>query len=1002
VRAWQFRPIVCPIPKNVTYLCAAAPHCYLNRPPAHFRYYREYNLEALLWFIVICMAVFFHTKMNKLERQLRWLHRELADLKVKPAGATVPAPMVAPVPEARPAMAAATVATSAASDSSPLDRIYQPPPKRQNEFLKKILAAWPAIEKQIVANWTGILGVLAVVVGVAYLGIYAALQMPPLGRFFLMLGFAGGLYATAEVLARKEYWRELAFWLRSGAGAVALLTCVGASAFEDLRWVTDPVTGLAVLSFGIAANMYLVLSARRQIFASLHVIICLAALSIAPQTLVILMLGALVALGGLWTVHRDEKWVNHLIGTVLAFTFFNILWRWDRSLAREENILAAICVFAVSMAALAIHYKKIFAAEKWNSLHHRAHVITWVAAGLNLALYSRGSQVGPLLLAGASLVTWWASQRSHKAGIEWLFVTDRFVSFLLAVFAVISLNRFEIGWTMIASLALTVAILFLFIFGWQKNRRLTLGGLFAFYFLFAAWMGISIYEMGLGARPVLEYLGVLCIPLLTLAAGHQYIRDGHKEFLFPIRDWNGRAANSSFLGLCLQVGLLLPFMFALYLGEGLTQSLGAVAILLMSMGLRFGLRSLTYEMASVPVQGLMVLFLGSGLFFSPLDNQMLITLAGLIVWAGVNVNMPFHRESQISFGWLYIYLAGFVFLAGAYLLARPLSILLPGMIWLLGAQGCFYLWFRSEPDSASPGKFYLKTHPLLGVGFAILAAYLVRHVFFELTEFKELYGFRLSSFGQIYALMITGQVVWAARRSARNPWTQSFLELSLAAYVIFVFSNFTAGKSFLMHSLAAIALWLLQPAIPEFKRLAKYSFILFLVALFQLAFVASTAQQPANFWLNETWVWGLAGVSILTTYVAMVHKQRARTADQFRDGDFLGKQFRSVGDRMNSWLILPLLIGIGFFLFWSFDKTVLSILWMLELFALFLMSLWLREHHFRSVAMGGIVVLVIRMLFYDLRGQDFFVKAVVFLAVGGLLLGMNTIYGRFKHRFEEG
>jgi uncharacterized membrane protein len=51
--------------------------------------------------------------------------------------------------------------------------------------------------------------------------------------------------------------------------------------------------------------------------------------------------------------------------------------------------------------------------------------------------------------------------------------------------------------------------------------------------------------------------------------------------------------------------------------------------------------------------------------------------------------------------------------------------------------------------------------------------------------------------------------------------------------------------------------------------------------------------------------------------------------------------------------------------------------------------------------MVAIVVVLGRLLLYDLAGSDVLVKAMVFLGSGGLLIGINALYHRFRERFGE-
>ena len=52
------------------------------------------------------------------------------------------------------------------------------------------------------------------------------------------------------------------------------------------------------------------------------------------------------------------------------------------------------------------------------------------------------------------------------------------------------------------------------------------------------------------------------------------------------------------------------------------------------------------------------------------------------------------------------------------------------------------------------------------------------------------------------------------------------------------------------------------------------------------------------------------------------------------------------------------------------------------------------------MAMGGVAIIFGRIIFYDLVGKDFFIKAIVFISVGAILVTMNIIYNKYKYRFE--
>ena len=88
------------------------------------------------------------------------------------------------------------------------------------------------------------------------------------------------------------------------------------------------------------------------------------------------------------------------------------------------------------------------------------------------------------------------------------------------------------------------------------------------------------------------------------------------------------------------------------------------------------------------------------------------------------------------------------------------------------------------------------------------------------------------------------------------------------------------------------------------------------------------------------------------------------------------------------------------FLFWRFDKAVLTLLWAGEAFVVFALAALLRENHFRKLALVALAACLARLVLYDLEQSDTLMRGLVFLGVGVLMLGMNSIYARFRSRFE--
>ena len=96
----------------------------------------------------------------------------------------------------------------------------------------------------------------------------------------------------------------------------------------------------------------------------------------------------------------------------------------------------------------------------------------------------------------------------------------------------------------------------------------------------------------------------------------------------------------------------------------------------------------------------------------------------------------------------------------------------------------------------------------------------------------------------------------------------------------------------------------------------------------------------------------------------------------------------------------PFFAAVAVFLYGRFDHSVLTLLWAGEAFAVFLLAAILRENHFRYLALAALAAFVVRLVAYDLAQSGTLARGLVFLGVGVLMLSMNTIYARFKPRFE--
>ncbi len=88
------------------------------------------------------------------------------------------------------------------------------------------------------------------------------------------------------------------------------------------------------------------------------------------------------------------------------------------------------------------------------------------------------------------------------------------------------------------------------------------------------------------------------------------------------------------------------------------------------------------------------------------------------------------------------------------------------------------------------------------------------------------------------------------------------------------------------------------------------------------------------------------------------------------------------------------------FLAWRFEQALLTFLWSAEAFVVFVLSIVFRENHFRLVALAGIAACLGRLIVYDMRETDLFIRGLVFIGVGLLMLGMNAVYNKYGRKVQ--
>ncbi len=383
-----------------------------------------------------------------------------------PSAADVPLglrPQRPPSPPAPPARPPATAARPTVPEPAPPPRLPQPKPQPRPSGGRRL---WRRLERLVSENWTGILGVVVVVAGVTFAAINVALRLEPFQRFLVTLAAAAALALPSVLVGRREPWRDLSDWMRSGGAALALLACTAAGGLPQLglQWVDDPRLALALVALAVAANLALAGIARTEATASLHVVVNLVPLVVVPQTGLTLAIASAVALVG-YGLPLRRPWHRHLLLVSWAYAAYHASWflRCQGLLEgagplRSGAALAAVLVFG---AALLQQQRDRALPQRLEALPLALLLSNWGALALALLVYPQQAAMRATGLALAAAAALLLARRARRAGLDWLHRSEALVAQALALAAVLSLQPLVVNTPLLLLVLQLECLLFL-------------------------------------------------------------------------------------------------------------------------------------------------------------------------------------------------------------------------------------------------------------------------------------------------------------------------------------------------------------------------------------------------------------------------------------------------------------------------------------------------------------------------------------------------------------
>ncbi|UOQ79205.1 DUF2339 domain-containing protein [Hymenobacter sp. 5516J-16] len=669
----------------------------------------------------------------------------------------------------------------------------------------------------------------------------------------------------------------------------------------------------------------------------------------------------------------------------------------------------------LSLPARLARFTALLATTSQRGLHTALQLFTVLVylTGTGLlaqALFGLAQPPVGLLLAGA--VGTAAALGSLATGLlgraGWFRVAHLLLSQLLLLVAILGLHEAGVSWPAVSTLLYAEVLAFALWLAWQSESGLY-RGLVYFALALGAALPAVVYQTGylpdswraallvgaalasLGTQLLLSwrqapahdvlplsYVAIYRVRLLSLLVGVQMLAAG---------------------------GLVYEHTWAGWLAAGLGGALLLARRTLKVPGLWLGV-----VVAAVGYQGLQwSQVLPAGNAFRP--GSVLVYLLPLLALPIMGLFCSWWEGRQQHVRWPWLYLGGAQLLVAAWAALGPRSEALPMLAWTLLAAGLAWAAqvVRGRFASAealiragSPDRF------LLHLTYGLLSPALLGHFTLLATDSVNLLvGIPARWFTAGALLLVLAG--WAALRPpATAPVYTSWRYLHpLLPEVTLLFGSFTVWDEVQLewHSLlwiaAAFTLTLAGRTLPlRLRRLRVYGLLFFGAAVVAGSYVALTR-------LAEGQLLTLAGLTTMATTIGLFAYSAVALqhfpSNQAATWPRLLAPLAALG-RLPARVLIPVLLYPSFtlltlLLLQSFDRSVLTVLLMLEVVAAFISSLLLRRQDLRYAALAGTALCFGRLLLVDLKQHGTITRAIVFILMGVLLLGMNALYARFKSRF---
>ena len=520
------------------------------------------EILSIIVFVVIIVTAIHSLSFRKFKKDIVSLNKRISDIESSSVEAGLkPAPTV-DIPSSD--------LMSGLQSELPVEKLVEEPSESvlpEKKQWKRAVILLKRFEQIFIERWIAVIAVVILVAGISFFGIWASTRISPMFRFWIIVSSAILLGGLSVFAGKYKKFQPLAVWLRSAGAAVYLFAALGAGGIPGIQWIESPLMGLLMLITGIVVNIILAFVGKNQVFSSLHIILGVVAVSIAPQSVATLIVATIVTFSGI-TISFRKKWdIQHLISILFYFGFI-IFWGFKVDPSNDfYNISAVSAVIVTALITLFIHYRRIYADSGFEVTPLIVHLVNWLFLSIGLIKYFPETDYIYIPLFTSGVLLFFLAGRAKKLKISWLYTTDTLISQLMILLALISLVNFDLSNFLIIFLVLVESLGFLIIIRREKEYLVhtiafSISSLAALALFFT---GMEQFWSNGSARPWV-YCGLFTLSAASMAAWLLYIDRRKTEIVFT----GGRIRRKILAGLHKAnvniQGVLVPiFILAVYM-----------------------------------------------------------------------------------------------------------------------------------------------------------------------------------------------------------------------------------------------------------------------------------------------------------------------------------------------------------------------------------------------------------------------------------------------------